>query len=174
MANQHAIAATCEAVLQLLRMSYQPDRFGGVELEFKTYLSQDFATPMQAGVSLFLYRLQPNGVYRHHPGRGGRASLPLELHFLLTVWAKDATFQNALAGWMMRTLEETPVLTTSLLNAVWGGAFRSEETVEVVQADLNVQDQIHLQGRLTEQGYPLSVPYMARIVHIDLEGRAAT
>lgn len=171
MANHLAVAATCEAVLQLLRMHYQPQQFGQVDLEFRTYLPQDFTSPMQAGVSLFLYRIELNGAYRNQPGRGGRqrSSLPLELHFLLTAWAKEATLQATIAGWMMRCLEETPVLTASLLNAVWSATFRSDETVEVVPADMPVQDQVHLMGRLSETGYPLSVPYLARLIYIDTE-----
>src|SRR5215813_3237760 len=113
MANFRAIAAVCDAVIYLLQTSYRPEDFNN-ELEFKVYLAKDFSKPMAAGVSLFLYRIFHNGSHRIPNGRIGpngqrvRTQLPLDLHFLLTVWGKDASLQNTVAGWMMRILEDTP------------------------------------------------------------------
>ena len=41
------------------------------ELEFKIYLAKDFAYPMSAGVSLFHFRINANGVLRNPRGRPG-------------------------------------------------------------------------------------------------------
>ncbi|HYG60067.1 MAG TPA: Pvc16 family protein, partial [Symbiobacteriaceae bacterium] len=130
MATFQAIAAVCEGVAQLLRSNFTPADFDGQELEFKVYTAQDFHTPMQAGVSVFLYRILPSGAHRTPAGRLGqdgrrlRSNLPLELHFLLTAWAPQASLQNSIAGWMMRVLEDSPTLTASLLNATFTGVFR--------------------------------------------------
>lgn len=169
MATYQAVPAVCEAVLQLLRSNYRAADFGQIELEFKVYLSSDFASPMQAGVSLFLYRVLLNGVRRNPPGptSSRRPGLPLELHFLLTAWAREPSLQGAIAGWMMRTLEDTPVLVPGLLNATWPGVFCAGESVEVVLGEMATQDMIHLWDRLAERGFHLSVPYVARGVQID-------
>ena len=42
---------------------------------------------------------------------------------MLTAWAEDPSLQNTIAGWMMRTLEDTPTLPSTLLNAVWSEVF---------------------------------------------------
>lgn len=172
MATYRAIAAACEAVVQHLRSNYRPEQFGQIELDFKVYVAPDFSSPMQAGVSLFLYRLFVNGAQRSPPGRllsGGRAKtqLPLDLHFLLTVWARDASTQGAIAGWMMRTLEDAPTFTAAQLNATWPDVFRPEEALEIVAGELSTQDLLSMWDRLSERGLSLSVPYVGRVVLIE-------
>jgi hypothetical protein len=75
---------------------------------------------MAAGVSLFLYRIYPNGTLRSPRGRLGpegqqyRNQLPLDLHFTLAGWAQDPSPQHLIAGWMMRMIEDTPILPLGL------------------------------------------------------------
>ena len=173
MANHQAIAAVCESVINLLRARYRPEDFGRIELDFRVYGRQDFAAPMQAGVSLFLYEVTVDRVNRNPAGRvagsGGRSAslLPLELHFFLSVWAKDPSLAHSIAGWMMRCLEDTPLLPAGLLNATWPEVFRPEETVEILAGELSVQDMATIWERLSERGLALSVPYIARGLRID-------
>src|SRR5687767_1726837 len=107
MADFHAVAAVSEGVLQLLRSNYREEDFNQ-ELQFRVFTARDFADPPSAGVSLFLYRLTPCGVARTPPGPltldGRRSStvLPLNMHFMLTVWGGQASLQHTIAGWMMR------------------------------------------------------------------------
>ena len=71
---------------------------------------------MEQGVSLFLYRVYHNGGARSPAGRTlpdgrrQRTRLPVDLHFLATAWARKASLQHEIAGWMMRVLEDNPVL----------------------------------------------------------------
>ena len=174
MATIRAIAAAMEAVVRLLQSSYRPELFDGNELEFRVIGSGDFASGgIQAGVSLFVYRVVLEGTSRAPGGRRGpngrvqRSELPLEVHFLLTAWAQDPSLQNTIAGWMMRTLEDAPTLPAALLNAVWPGVFRPDEGLEVVLGDLTTEDLFHIWDVLTERGYQLSVPYVARVIRIE-------
>lgn len=173
MASSRAINSVAEAMAALLRSSFRPEDFTGHELEFKVYLAPDFTKAMAAGVSVFLYRVLPNGSLRTPPGRFGpgnakqKSQLPLDLHFLLTIWGKDASLQHRVLGWMMRTLEDTPVLPRGLLDAVAPGVFRPDETVEIVLAELRTEDLMHLWERLAPNDYQLSVPYVARNVRIE-------
>lgn len=160
-------------MIQLLRSSYRAEDFGGHELEFKVYAAQDFTSPMQAGVSLFLYRIVQNGTHRTPAGPVGpdgkrqRTLLPVELHFLLTAWGRQPSLQNTIAGWMMRVLEDTPSVPSGLLNATYPEVYRPHETLEVVLGEMSSEDLFHLWDLLTEQGYQLSVPYVARIIRLE-------
>ncbi len=173
MADYRAIAGVCEAVVGLLRTSCSADDFNN-ELEFKLFTSKDFAENTIAnGASLFMYRIFCNGAHRIPAGRIGLdgrrldTKLPLELHFLLTVWAKDASLQYALAGWIMRVLEDTPVLPAGVLNSALPNVFHPDETVEIGLADLRTEDLFRIWDVLGLNVYQLSIPYMARVVHID-------
>ena len=64
MASHRAIAAVTDAVVHLLESQYDPANFDGNQLQFKVYVAKEFAQPMDAGVSLFLYRIYTNQVNR--------------------------------------------------------------------------------------------------------------
>jgi len=128
---------------------------------------------MNAGVSLFLYRIYHNNTMRTPPGRllpsgeRQRSKLPLDVHFLLTAWAKTAGLQHEIAGWMMRTLEDHPILPAGLLNAYRGGVFHPDEGVEVALTQLSVDDMFHIWEVMIRNVYQLSIPYVARMVQIE-------
>lgn len=172
MADYRAVATVTEAVLQLLRSEYDAADFDR-ELEFKVFTAKDFNKPLEAGVSLFLYRIFPNGVQRTPPGRpdpmGRRypTLLPLDLHLLLTVWGKEASLQHTIAGWMMRVLEDQPIFPAALLNAVAPGVFRPDETVELSLTELTNEDLLRIWDTLVQNVYQLSVPYVARVVRLE-------
>src|SRR6185312_4180119 len=146
MATYRAVGATCEAIVRLLQQSWRREMFDGTDLQFAFYRTGDFATPMDAGVSLYLYRVMVNTVQRTPPAKPGpgnrrrRAQLPLDLNFLLTPWAKDASLEQVILGWMMRTLEDTPILPSGLLNTLTAGVFDSDETVEIVTGQMSNEE----------------------------------
>jgi hypothetical protein len=172
MATFQAIEATCEAMMRLLQQSWQRDLFENRDLQFLVYQTQDFATPMSTGVSLYLYRVTVNIVQRTpriRPAAAGlqrRAQLPLDLHFLLTPWADHASLAQAILGWTMRTIEDTAVLPAGLLNAVSDGVFSDDETIEIVFGQLSNEEMFRIWDVLPRD-YQISVPYTARIVRID-------
>lgn len=176
MATSLAIYAVAEAIVRQLRAEVRPGDFDA-EVEFGVYGSADFAdTPIANGVSLFLYRILPNGLRRNPPagfGPDGRrlpTRLPIEIHFLMTVWAGQASLQHALAGWMMRAMEDMSLLTASSLNAAAPGVFGADETVEIALSDLRTEDLLRIYEVLSPNLYQLSVPYVARILDIDARG----
>lgn len=175
MADYRAIASVCEAVADLLRNNYRKDYFDHElkhELQFQVYTRDDFATAMEAGVSVFLYRIYHSGVNRLPPGARGpygepkKPQLPVDLHFLLTAWGRAASLQNTIAGWMMRVMEDNPVLQPGLLNHKWS-AFSHNETVEISLAKVSTEDIFRIWDTLIQDKYQLSVPYFARDVRID-------
>jgi len=173
MATYAAIAATCETVVRLLRSNYDPSMFNGAVLDFQVYVAHDFTTPMQEGVSVFLYRIYQNGNNRTPAGRllpdGSRQAtkLPIDLHFLLTAWAQKASLQNEIAGWMMRVMEDNATLPASLLNAAQPGVFRPDEGVDITLTELSVEDMFRVWEVMIGHVYQLSVPYQARMIEIE-------
>jgi hypothetical protein len=174
MASYRAVAATCEAVVRLLQQSWRPEIFNGARLIFKVYRTRDFSTPMDAGVSLFLYRVAPSGVQRTSPprpasdGRPRRRQLPLDLHLLLTPWAREASLEQEILGWMLRTIEDNPCMPAGLLNGLAPDVFSAEETVELVAGQLTNEELFTIWDVLPSD-YQVSVPYVARLVRIESE-----
>jgi hypothetical protein len=173
MADFRAFAAVSEAVLALLRSNYQPEDFNN-ELDFRVFMARDFGSSgLQNGVSLFLYRVLPNGSYRSpagrldENGRRFRPQLAVDMHFILTAWGGSASLQHTVAGWMMRIMEDTPLLPAGLLNSVIPDVFQPEEAVEVMLADLSNEDLLHVWETLVQNTYQLSVPYVARNIRIE-------
>jgi hypothetical protein len=171
-ANYRAITAVIEALIQQLRDNYQFADFNS-ELEFKAYVAKDFAQPMTAGVSLFLYRIFPNSVLRTPSGQSGadgqlfRTQLPLDLHFLLTAWASEASLQYTIAGWMMRELEDIPILPIGLLNQHYPDLFHEDETITVTPVELTTEELFRIWDVIVNHAYQISVPYVARVIKID-------
>jgi hypothetical protein len=171
-ATHVAIASTSEAIVRLLRSNFDPAEFNNTTLDFQVYVAENFLQPMDQGVSLLLYRIYPNGSHRTPPGRiingqRQRTKLPVDLHFLLTAWARTASRQHEIAGWMMRVLEDNPILPASLLNAYQPDVFHDDEAVEVGLAELTTEDLFHIWEVMIQHVYQLSVPYVARRVEIE-------
>ena len=173
MASYKAIAATCEAIMRLLRSSYDPALFNGANLDFQVYVAEDFTKPMEEGISLFLYRIYHNGNNRLPSGRvlsNGRRQtpqLPIDLHFLLTAWAQKASLQHEIAGWMMRVMEDNASLPASILNTYQSDVFHADEGVEIGLTELSVEDMFHVWEVMIRHVYQLSVPYQARMLEIE-------
>lgn len=173
MATIKAISAVTRGVVNLLKSSFDPALFDGAPLEFEVYDAGDFKSPMAQGVSLFLYRIYHNGTNRRPAGRVGpdghrrRPRLPLDLHFILTAWSPSPSLGHAIAGWMMRVLEDHPVLPAGFLNFSEPNAFSSDEIVDVSPIELTNDELLRLWEGLVQNVYHLSVPYVARSVLIE-------
>ncbi len=171
MATYHAIAATSQAILGLLERACPKSEFEGAI--FELYQAKDFQSPMEEGVSLYLYRVT-SGSRRNLPSRIGpngqqyRPPLPLDLYYMLTAWAKSATKQQRLLGFCIREIGDTPVLPASLLNHFGPepDTFRPEESVEVIFESLTLQDMSNVWEPLKPNLQP-SATYVARMISIE-------
>lgn len=179
MADFRAVSAVCEAVMGLLRSESTAAGLDN-DLQFRVLTARQFREePLNAGVSLFLYRVYINGVHRlpagHLRASGSQAAhhLPLDLHFLLSFWGREASLQHRVAGWAMRVMEDYPVLPSGLLNRVAPDVFRPEETVEISPTELSTEDLLRLWENLSQNEYHLSVPYQARAVWVEQPESAA-
>jgi hypothetical protein len=176
MADYRAISTVCEAVIRQLRAAYRPELFNPQRLEFKVCSTPELISrsrTVRPGVTLFLYDVRQAAARRNippPPTDGGRLELPplqLELRFLLTAWARGASTQQAICGWMMRRMEDQPVLAAVGLNSVTPAAFRPEETVEIVLDELSSLEVLQIWEKSVRSPYQLSVPYIARNIAIE-------
>jgi hypothetical protein len=176
MARHKAIKNTCRAIIRLLESDYNykpKDSDPTISFALNIPRSASQSPPAQNTIFLTLYRICPNNSHRIPSGRvmadGKRqkTQLPLDLYFLLTVWCDHAETQQSITGWMMRTLEDTPIIPASHLNEEDGDIFQLDETVELSLIELTTEDMVRIWETLTDSKYYLSVPYVARNVRIE-------
>ena len=172
MAKAQAVSAIGQTVLGLLADNIPKNDFPNAR--FELYQPPDFQSPMDEGVSLFLYRVEINAGLRNIPNQTGldgitrRSPLPLDLHYLLTVWAKDVVKQQRILGLVMQTLFDAPVLSAERLNNFGPeqDVFRPNETIEITFNSLSLQDVSNLWSAF-KVSLPVSIGYIARVVGID-------
>lgn len=172
MAKYQAIAATGQAILGLLADAVPKPEFATAR--FELYQVTDFQPALEEGISLYLYRVAVNTARRNLPptvapdGRRFRSPIPLDLHYMLSAWAKTAVKQQRLLGWAIRTLADVPVLHAGLLNHYGpeSDVFRPSETVELILDQLTLQDFNNLWSA-TKISPPLSINYVARMITIE-------
>lgn len=172
MAKAQAVSAVGQTILGLLADNISRTDFPNAL--FELYQPSDFRSPMVEGVSLFLYRVEINAGMRNLPNRTGldgitrRAPLPLDLHFLLTIWARNAVTQQRILGIAMQTLFDAPILSAERLNNFGPerDVFRPNENIEVAFNSLSLQDVSNILSAFNIK-LPVSVGYIARVVGID-------
>jgi hypothetical protein len=173
MANYRAIAATSEALKGLIRDRYPRDEFGS-GLEIALYQTRDFDEPMTEGFSIYLFRVAINGsvrnlTFRRSPdGQRFRPSLPLDLQYMITPWARDGAVQHRMLGWVMRMMEDIGVLSAGHLNhyLTQADTFGPNEALELVCDPLTLSDYLTLWDRLRPR-MPVSATYTLRMLLID-------
>jgi hypothetical protein len=171
-ATPNAIAATGQAILALIAAGVPRDEFASAK--FELYQSKNFQSPMDEGISLYLYRVTPAGEIRNYPpriapdGRRYKPLLPINLHYILSAWGREALKQQRLLGIAMRILEDTPALPAGILNQ--GGpeddTFRPTETVDLIMESISIYDM----GAIWDMAKPNlqpSVGYIARMIGLE-------
>jgi hypothetical protein len=171
-ATFQGIAATGQAILGLLADACPKPEFAAAR--FELYQISNFQSPMEEGISLYLYRVAVSAARRNLPpaigpnGKRYRPPIPLDLHYVLSAWAKTPVKQQRLLGWAIRMLEDVPILSAGMLNhdGPETDIFRPNETVEIIFDQLTLQDFNNL-WTATKANPPLSVNYVARMIGIE-------
>jgi hypothetical protein len=175
MATHPAIAAVGRAMVNLLK---DASRNEFPAAEFRLIQAADFAANRhpREGASICLVQVEINNTLRNTPpGPGRRIVRPpvsLQLRFLVTPWAATPEKQQRLLGWMIRTLNDTPILTAALLNQMAPNEviFSPAETVELVFDPLSLSDQSILFQNLKQPGVLPSLTYRAALVLGEIDG----
>lgn len=176
MADVRAIYAVGSSLITWLNRAYDAFEWPGdpkdkPSCSFQLVSSQELTgTPkLSPGVIFFLYRVLPNQHARHPSPRttsaSGRTSLALDLHYLVFPWVDTAQKESLLLAWTMRALESHPVIGPGDLV---DGGFTEGQGVQIVLGELSNEDLMRIWDAV-EPAYRLSVPYIARVVQIDLD-----
>ncbi|MGZ8157258.1 MAG: DUF4255 domain-containing protein [Methylobacter sp.] len=172
MASFNAIGATSATLKGLIIDNYPRDKFGAL-VNVELYQASSFEKPMEEGFSIYLYRVAINGsirnlTYRSTPdGKRFRPSLPLDLYYMITPWAKDPERQHRMLGWAMRMLEDQGTLSPSHLNHYIQetNTFSINESLDIICEPLTLNDYFTIWDRL--RTLPLSITYVLRMVKVD-------
>ena len=172
MANYRAIAAASATIQGLLRDRFPAGDFGG-PLDVALYQAKDFGNPMKEGIAICLWRVAPNisrrslGPRTDVFGRRFKASLPIDLSYLLVPYADDAERQQRLLGWMLRAMHDLGPLVASQLNHFLAESdiFAEAESLDLVNDPLSIADQLTLWDRIKH--LPPAATYAMRMLLLD-------
>lgn len=179
MARHMAIAAVGAAIKGLLSETYPRADFG-TKLKIETVQPKDVAGLSEEGIAILLWRVTINTQRRGLPprvdaeGRTFKASLPIDLHFMLLPYATNAERQHRILGWMMRAMADAGGLNSGQLNHYLSetNVFPAIESIEPVCEPLAVADYITMWSRIEKA--PLGVNYLVRMVLLDSEAQLST
>jgi hypothetical protein len=172
MASVLAVHSVGNSLVRFLDLSF-PGRFGDTEVEcaFRLVSSGEMTAAatqdLNNTLTLYLYRVTVDEHFRNAAPGNGNAPLPLDLHFLLTVWSNSAVNEQSVIAWAMRQFHYNAILDLSLLSEE--GGWRPGDTVQLMPAELSNEDMMRIWDAL-EPPYRLSVSYIARVVRIDPDG----
>jgi hypothetical protein len=142
---------------------------GAIPCEFMSSGQMAESPPAETTLVLLLYGVSldehSRNAARSVGPHAGTVPLGVNLHLLLTAWTSDAQKELLMIGWAMRQLFMLPVLDrASLLPAAdWG----PEDRIQITPAEPNTEQIIRIWEGL-RQPYRMSVPYLARVVRIDV------
>lgn len=168
MANYTALAAVGDGLALHLRRAYE---LGGASLPSCTFAVQG-AKEMRAlqdssaTCALYLYRVTHNEHVRNTPPVAPSRPLPVDLHYLFSVWMDSALGEHTVLGWVLRELARYPVLDTALLGRSAG--FTPVERLQLVPAELSLDDTSKL-WQMLNAPYRPSLTYIVRNVRIGPE-----
>jgi hypothetical protein len=175
MATFEAISATGKTIERLLHARFAADEPAtGLDVKAILVRTEDFEQNGQSlmaqkpVMSLFLYRVEPNGTMRAAwsavGSQDGQAHLPLDLHYLLTPWADNAEHEHTILGSALACIDTTPIATGPLLypSAAWAPNEAVQMLLDEVPTDALARVFDSLQS-----DYKLSVTLLARVIRID-------
>jgi hypothetical protein len=174
-ANVRAFQAIGEALRVYLSSTYPSDLRAEFPCSFQVLSTgqlAQFDDPSDASVActLFLYRITLCDQLRnsYQPGRTPPAqppALPLELHWMLSVWANGAAAEQIVFAWAMRQLNQQPLLDSTMLV---DADYAPSDVVHIVPEELPIEDLMRIWDAI-EPSYRLSATYVTRVVRLDVD-----
>jgi hypothetical protein len=121
-------------------------------------------------LTLFLYRITLDEYLRNrrrvNDPSDAETPLSIDLHYLLTAWADNPLAEQTVITWAMREMQMHPVLDSSSLSpeADWDPS----DMIQLIPAEITSDEMMRIWDLLRPK-YRLSVPYIARVIRIDVD-----
>lgn len=171
MAGVRAIQSVGESLRIYLQATYPADLQAAFPCTFQVLSSGQLSrfedpTESTVTVTLYLYRATVSEHLRNlrpGPATVTDTPLPLELHWMLTVWSASAAAEHTVYAWAMKQMHQQPLLDASVLTAA--GEWTANEAVQLIPEELSTDDLMRVWDAL-EPSYRLSAAYVARVVMI--------
>jgi len=171
MATSAGVAAVAKSLERLLGWRFEqeePSTTGTTKVLL--FASDDFKSPPQPSLSIYLYRVEMNRTMRPAWAEAayadGRGHLPLDLHFLLTAWAANAEDEYRILGRAMESLEATPILTGPLLDSLNQSTWQQGESIQLLFDEVPAETVLRVFDLLPAK-HKLSITYLARVMRLD-------
>jgi hypothetical protein len=170
MATVDVIRDMGDTLVYLLQSRIQPTIVSAANIFVAT--PDDFTTlnpPSQPTITVFLYRVGVNSEMRNSPrrtlpqGRTTRPLLPLELHYLITPWARETRDEYRVVGRILQALYDAAEIGPADLQ---GGSWSASDSVQLILQSLPVEEHFSI-WETTDLSYRLSLTYMARVVGVE-------
>lgn len=180
MATADAILAFSTALQSQLQRAYPvPQGAPAIKVQLvHPHAFVDGLVGASEGFTICLYRVSVTTSHRNQPARRSedgvlfRPSLPVDLHYLITPWAKTVETQLQMLGWLLRQMEMLAHMPAAGINddfPVAAGSepvFLAREAVEISYESLPSVDFHNLWDKM-RKAFPVSATYSARMVTID-------
>jgi hypothetical protein len=190
MSNFLALATVTASLQRLLQAAVQEDVDGASVTTVRPDGSSE-GLP-EVGANLYLYQVTPNASWRNHDlptrSRGGslvqRPTMALDLHYLLTFYGDDSTYQSQrVMGSALRALLTHPVLTRAMVEETVAAARASDpdhplaasdlaasvESVKLSPVPLTLEELSRLWSVFFQTPYTLSMAYTGTVVLLESE-----
>ncbi|GGJ33482.1 Pvc16 family protein [Deinococcus roseus] len=179
MADSRAIVAVADALKRLFDQQFKQDYPSHpvvTSLTVQLIRGQDLAGSgaiSQGTLLLFIPRVTPNLSTRNRlpedrpDGKRYYPLLPVDIHFVLLPVLKSAAAHLEFLGWIYRTLDDHPVLSSGFLNAgTYGTVFGPDEFVEIQLESPPLPDWVAL-FEVNKARLDAGVSCVARAVNLD-------
>lgn len=127
------------------------------------------------GFTVSLYRVSVNGTQRsqaprrdERDGKLYRPSRLVDLHYLITPWAKSTEKQHQMLGWLITLIEDKGNLSSAMLNQKLANpnTFGLLESVQLGFESMPLTEHFNLWDKL-RTAFPSSLTCVARMVALD-------
>ena len=139
----------CEGVIHFLKEAYdryEAEKQAGWHVNWEVVGTTDFAKPKSGGlyVTLFLHRVV-------------RIDTALELHFTLSFWGYYALHEQRLAGWVIRQMDQTPIIPADYFSPDAGSG---DCDLKIRRSD---EDPRQIWQMITDEPLRLTLAYVATV-----------
>lgn len=176
MATVDAVGNLVDTIVFLLRSRIPPLVPPAQIVPARPDQFNNFRDPVQPAITVFLYRISVNETVRNSlprrlpDGSVTRPLLPLNLHFMVTPWARQIGDEYLIMGRIMQVLYDNAEIGQAQLQ---GSAWETNDAVQLMFESMTLEDHYSI-WETTELPYRLSATFMARVIGIEPGERRVT